>query len=88
MRPDELAKHYHAGRLATHEFVVCMLAHVNELNVHRVLGLIPPEAYPRLQTFLEQYREGEMVSSRGGEIPSPQSIRLAKEWLTGQERTP
>jgi hypothetical protein len=77
----QLVSHYEAGAIASHEFAVESLNLLDPRNPSAVLQGLPPEIVPRVREFIDEYRPGEMLSSHGGAIPTPDQIEAARGWL-------
>ena len=82
----QLVSRYEAGAIASHEFAVESLNLLDPRNPSTVLQALPPEIMPRLREFIDEYRPGQMLSSHGGAIPSPDQVEAARAWLDGTSR--
>jgi hypothetical protein len=72
---------YESGAIAGHELAVETLNLLDPRDPSAVLLGFPPEIVPRLRDFLDEYRPGQMLSSQGGSIPSPDQVEAARAWL-------
>ena len=77
----QLVSRYEAGAIADHEFAAESLNLLDPRDPSAVLQGLPPEIVPRLREFIDEYRPGQMLSSRGGAIPSPDQVEAARGWL-------
>src|SRR4051812_34169117 len=77
----QLVSRYESGAIASHEFAVESLNPLDPRDPSAVLHGLPPEIVPRLREFIDEYRPGEMLSSHGGAIPSPDQVEAARAWL-------
>jgi hypothetical protein len=74
MTLERLLAGYASGAIAIHEFAVESLNLLDPRNPSAVLQGLPPEIVPRLREFIDEYRPGQMLSSHGGAIPTPDQI--------------
>jgi hypothetical protein len=86
MTVQQLVAWYELGAVTEHELVVRCLDLVDPRDPAAVLDGLPARTLPWLRDFLDHYRPGEMLSLRGGTIPTPDQVLAAKGWLSG--RTP
>ena len=78
---ERLLARYRSGAIASHEFTVESLNLLDPRDPSAVLQGLPPEIVPRLSEFIDKYRPGQMLSSHGGAIPSPDQVEAARGWL-------
>ena len=81
MTVTRLVAKYELGAVSTHEFVVDCLNLVDPGEPSATLDYLPLDTLPELRKFLDSYRPGQMLSSQGGPIPTPDQVRAAKQWL-------
>ena len=77
----QLLARYESGAIAGHEFAVESLNLLDPRDPSAVLQGLPPEIVPHLREFIDEYRPGQMLSSHGGAIPSPDQVEAARGWL-------
>jgi hypothetical protein len=85
MNVQQLLARHEAGSLSTHEFVVSCLTQLDPLDPSATLRALPAETLPWLRDFPDITGPGEMRSTHGGPIPTPDQIRAARQWISRRD---
>jgi hypothetical protein len=81
MTLSQLVARYESGAIASQEFVVESLNLLDPADPSAVLRGLPTEILTRLRDFVDEYRPGQMLTSQGGRVPSPEQVEAARGWL-------